>query len=148
MAHGVHVGSFFSDDAPLFGECFADFHARFEAVHAVELGAGATNVALGVHDGGHVEVVAHTEGVVVGVVGGGDLHGAGAELGVDVVISDNDHLAFRKERVVEGGADQICVAFVIGVNSHRDVTKHCFHTRGCDDDMWFVVVEGAVADGD
>ena len=148
MTDGVHVGSLFGDDTALFGECFADFHARFEAVHAVELGAGSADAALGVHDGGHVEVVAHAEGVVVGVVSGGDFHGARAKLGVDVVVSDDDHLAFGQERVVEGGADEICVAFIVGVNSHRDVTKHCFHTRGCDDDMWFIVVEGAVTDGD
>ena len=53
---------------------------------------------------------------VVGVVRGRDLHCAGAELGVDVVVGDDRDLPVD-ERVLQRRADQVAVAIVVGVTA-------------------------------
>ena len=140
MPHRVQVGAFFRDDAALLGQCLADFHPGFKAIHAIELGAGVGDAPTGVQDGGHVQVVAQTQRVVVGVVRGGDLHGTGTELGVHVVVGNNNKLPTRDEGVRQAGAHQVCVAGVVGVNGHRDVAKHGFHAGCGHHNVGFVVI--------
>ena len=140
MPHRVQVGAFFRDDAALLGQCLADFHPGFKAIHAIELGTGVGDAPGGVQDGGHVQVVAQTQRVVVGVVCGGDLHGTGTELGVHVVVGNNNKLPTRDERVRQAGAHQVRIAGVVGVNGHRDVAKHGFHAGRGHHNMGFVVL--------
>ena len=140
MPDGVLVGAFFGNNSALFGEFFPDFYPGFEPVHAVEHGAGAGDVPGGIHDGGHVQVVAQAQGIVVGVVGRGDFHGAGAEFGVNIVVSDHDHAAVRNEGVGQAGTHQVAVPLVVGVDGHGHVAKHGFHSGGGDHDMGLVVV--------
>ena len=84
--------------------------------------------------------MAQTQRVVVGVVGGGDLHGTGTELGVHVVIGNNNKLPTRDEGVRQTVAHQVRIAGVLGVNSYRDVAKHGFHAGRGHHNMGFVVV--------
>ena len=137
---GVLVGAFFGNDTALFGEFFPDFYPGFEPVHAVEHGAGAGDVPGGIHDGGHVQVVAQAQGIVVGVVGRGDFHGTGAEFGIHIVVGDHDHAAVGDEGVRQAGTHQVTVPLIVGVDGHGHVAKHGFHPGGGDHNMGLVVV--------
>ncbi len=140
----MHVRTLLGDDAALLGEFLTDLDARLESVHAVETRSAVGDLAGLVHDGGHRQVVPQTHLEVVGVVRGGDLHRAGAELGIDVVVGDHRDLP-SGERVVDRGADEVLVALVLGVHRDRGVTEHRLDTGGGDDDVRLVVVERAVA---
>ena len=143
----MQVGALLGDDAALLGQCLADGDAGLLAGHAVEAGAGVADAAGLVHDRGHVEVVAQAEGVVVGVVRRGDLHGAGAELGVDVVVGDDDEGEVVAEGVRQGPADEVGVAGVVRVDGDGDVAEHRLHAGGGDDDVRLGVIHRAVAEG-
>lgn len=144
VADAVAVGPLLGDHAALFGEAFAHLHPGFEAVHAVEFGSGVGDLAGLVHDGRHRQVVPQAEFEVVGVVRGCDLHCAGTEFGVDVVVGDDRDLA-AGDRVVERGADQVPVALVLGVHRDRGIAEHGLHPGGGDNHMRLIVVERAVA---
>ena len=140
-----------------------DLLACDEAVHA-GIGGGQAGVELGVdaavelehlggaeHGGVLVEdvdqrqVVALADFIVVEVVGRGDLHAAGAELAVDVVVGD-DRDAPAHQRQVDEGADQGGVTLVFRVHGDRAVTQHGFRTGGGDDQV-VLAVGGLVAVG-
>ena len=147
VADTVQVGTLLGDDAALLGQCFTNLHARLETVHAVELRSGVGDPTCLVHDRGHRQRVPHTHLEVVGVVSRGDLHGTGAELGIDVVVGDDGDLP-PGERVLEGGADESLVSLVVGVNRNCGVAEHRFDSGGRDDDMRLGIVERAVSQRD
>ena len=82
----------------------------------------------------HGQAVTLAERVVVEVVRGRDLHAAGAEFAVDVVIGDDRNLAVA-ERQDHRLADQMPVALVLRVHGHGRVAEHGFRARGRDDDV-------------
>jgi len=61
------------------------------------------------------QAVAHTDGVIVGVVGGGDLDGTRAKVLVDVAVGNDGDLAVDKG-VDDKLADEALVALVRGVD--------------------------------
>ena len=142
----MQVRALLGDDAPLLGESFANLDASLEAVHSVEFGSGVGNLAGLVHDGGHRQVVPQAHLEVVGIVSRRDLHSAGSELGVDVVVRDDRDLT-PGERMIESGADEVLVALVLGMDRHCGITEHRLDASGRDDDVRLVVVERAVAQG-
>ncbi len=126
-----------------------DLLARDEAVEVGVLGR-QTGVHLlvdaaveieglraGQHEGVLVEdvqqrqVVSLADFVVVEVVGRGDLHAAGTELGVAVVVGD-DRDAATNQRQFDVLADQCLVALVVRVDRHGGVTQQGFRTGGGD----------------
>ena len=148
VAHGVDVRADFLNNAALFAQCLADLHAGFLAGQAVEAGAGIGNVAGGIDDRGHVQVVAGAHCVVIRVVRRGDLHRTGTEFHVHVVIGDDLELQVITERVRQLLAHQIGVALIVWVYGNSDVAQHGFHTGGGHDEVRFIVIERAIADGD
>ena len=148
VAHGVDVGVDALEDATLLLQRQPDLLTGLEAVQAVEPGTGVRDVAGLVDDLGHLEVVALTHGEVVRVVGRGDLHHACAELGVDVVVGDDDHAASLDERVREGGADEVLVALVVRVDGDGDIAEHGLDTGGRDIGVRALALDIAVAQGD
>ncbi len=70
--------------------------------------------------------------VVVEVMRRRDLHAAGAECGVDIVIGD-DRDAPTGQRQVDQLADEMPVAFVVGVYGDGGVAEHGLGARGGDD---------------
>ena len=143
----MDVWANFLDNAPLGCEFFADLDACFFAGQAIKLGSGIGNASGLVHDGRHVQVVAQAKSVVIRVVCWGDLDGTGAELWVDVIISNNLQAQVIAEWVRQGLSDQILVALIVWVHGNSDVAEHGFHTGGGNNDMWFIVVEGTIANG-
>ena len=73
-------------------------------------------------------LIALADKEVVGVVRGRDLHDAGAELAVDVVVGDDGDLA-AGERQDDGLADEVRIAVVLGVHCDRGVAGKSLGTR-------------------
>src|SRR5205814_10304305 len=68
---------------------------------------------------------------VVGVVAGGDLEGAGAELGVDLLVGD--YLEATADQGQEAVVtNQVAVAVVLGIDRNRRVGKHRLGPNGGD----------------
>ncbi|MDT4818223.1 hypothetical protein FQZ97_513140 [compost metagenome] len=140
-----------------------DLLARLETVEAGELRGQAAvqlvidaaveveHLGLGQHGGVLVEdvdqrqVVALADFIVVEVVGRGDLHAAGAELGVAVLVGDDRDAAAHQGQLDEG-ADQALVALVFRVHGNGAVAEHGFRTGGGDDQV-VLAVGGLVAVG-
>ena len=78
-----------------------------------------------------LEAVPAADLEVVGVVAGGDLQRAGAELGIDVVVGD-DRQAAADERQHAVAADEVAVALVVGMDGDRGVGEHRLRAHGGD----------------
>ncbi len=129
-----------------------DLLARFEAVEAgvfggegaidgvvqraveVEyLGSGQNGSVL-VEDVQQRQVVSLADVVVVEVVGRGDLHAAGAELRVAIVVRD-DRDATAYQRQLNELADQRLVALIVRVHGNGRITEHGFRAGRRDDQI-------------
>ena len=126
----------------------ADLLAGLEAVHAVVPGTGVGDVTGLVDDLGHLEVVAAPHLEVVRVVRRGDLHHAGAELRVNVVVGDDGHRLAFDEGVRQFGTDEVGVTLVLGVHGDGDVAQHGLHSGGGDVRVRALSVDVPVAQGD
>ena len=134
----MQVRPLLGDDAALFGQRLPHLDAGIEAVQSVEFGSGVGDPALGVHDRRHRQLMSHADLEVVRIVRGRDFDCARAELGVDVLVGDDDHLSVD-ERVRQGLADQVAVALVVGVHRDRGVAQHRLDPGGGHHDVRFVV---------
>src|SRR5450830_273130 len=129
-----------------------DLLARFETVEAgvfsrdlavdavvqraieVEHLAGRQHGSVLVEDVHQRQVVALADFVVVEVVGRGDLHAAGAEFRVAIVVGDDRDTPANQWQLDEL-ADQGLVALIVRVNGHGGIAEHCFRTGGGDDQV-------------
>ncbi|MNF76730.1 hypothetical protein D3C84_588550 [compost metagenome] len=89
--------------------------------------------------------MAFADFVVVEVMGRGDLHAAGAELGIAIVVGD-DRDASAYQRQLDVGADQRLVALVVRVYRDGAVAEHGFRAGGGDYQV-VLAVGGLVAVG-
>ena len=94
--------------------------------------------------------MALADGEVVGIVRGGDLDGAGAELGLGPVVGEDGDFAVGlsgggAERQLDELADEVLVALVVGIDGDGNVAEHGLGAGGGDDDGAGAVGEG-VAD--
>ena len=96
--------------------------------------------AVGVH---HTVVVQHPDGVqavpqphleVVGVVGGGHFHAAGAELQIHVLVGHDGDLPVHQGQQALF-ADDILIPLVGGVDGHAGVAQHGLGPGGGHDDV-------------
>src|SRR5690606_20476999 len=100
------------------------------AVEVEHLGAGQYAGVL-VEDVDQRQAVAFADFVVVEVVGWGDLHAAGAELTIHVLVGDDGNQAVD-QRQQHVAADQVPVALVLRVHGHGGVAEHGFRAGGGD----------------
>ena len=77
---------------------------------------------------------------VIGIVRRSDLHCAGAEFGVDVLVGD-DRAVTVEERGSKRPADQMAVPLVVGVHGDRGVAQHGLDPGGRDDDGLVVAID-------
>ena len=138
VAHLVGVVFYLLDEAGLL-EVLDDLLAAGEAVHAGILAAMLVERAVVVEDVDRLEVVLHAQVVVVDVVGGGDLQGAGAELAVHVFVHDDGHHAAHAGHY-DALALEPGVALVLGVHAHGGVTHDGLGTGGGDDDIFILAL--------
>ena len=71
---------------------------------------------------------------VIGIVRGGHLHAARAELGIHVPVGEDGDLAVH-ERQLHRLADEMSEALVLGVHGHAGVAEHRLGARGGDDQV-------------
>ena len=119
---------------------FAAFHGR----HALELARIAVHGAVVVGDADDLQIVALAHLKVVGVVSGGHLHRAGAELHVHIIVGHHGDLPVH-QRQNDLFAHQIGVALVVGVHGHAGIAQHGFGTGSCHDHA-LAAVRAGVAD--
>ncbi len=123
------------DEQALGLQLVQDLLPRHVAVQALVFG-GREFVHLRVQgkhaDGGELVALPHLP--VVEVVGRGDLHHAGAELPIDIVVGDDGNAAFR-HRQAHRLADQVGVTLVGRVHRHGGVAQQGFRAGGGDGEM-------------
>ena len=110
------------------------FDLFVDATVEVEYLSGGQHGGVLVEDVDQRQVVAFADFIVVEVVGRGDLHAAGAELGIAVVVGD-DRDAPAQQRQFDEAADQRLVALVFRVHGHGGVAEHGFRAGGGDDQV-------------
>ncbi len=133
VAHLVGVVLYLLDEAGLL-QVFDNLLTAGEAVHAGVFAAMLVEGAVVVEDVDGLEVVFHAQIVVVDVVGGSNLQGAGTELAVHVFVHDDGHHA------THAGHDDFLaleplVALVLGVHAHGGVAHDGLGTGGGNDDV-------------
>ena len=104
--------------------------SRLVAVHAVIL-AAVYDLGVLVYHEYLLKTVAKSDLVVVGVMAGGHLNGAGAEAQLNVFVR-NDGEPSSHERQYRILADKLRVALVVGMNGNAGVAEHGLGAGRCD----------------
>ena len=120
-------------EAGIFGRDLA-VDAVVERAVQVEHLAGRQYGGIFVEDVQQRQVVALADFIVVEIVGRGDLHAAGAEFRVAIVVRDDRDTA-ANQRQFDELADQRLVALVVRVNSDGGIAEHGFRTGGGNDQV-------------
>ena len=98
------------------------------SVHSGFIGSAGHMAVVRQHaDHGQVMALAHFK--VVGVVGGGDLHHAGAFFHIGVFVADNGNLTVQ-QRQDHMAAMQVGIARVLGVDGYSRIAQHGFGAGG------------------
>ena len=108
--------------------------AGLVAVHAGELPVAFHDMGRLVEDVDALKPGALPHRPVIGIVRGGHLHAARAELGIHVPVGEDGNLAIH-ERQLHRLAHEVPEALVLGVHGHAGVAQHRFGTRGGDDQV-------------
>ena len=104
------------------------------AVETLILSAVFVDLAVVVQHPDDLQIVAQTHLKVVGVVGGGHLDAAGAEVHLGVIVSDNGNFLIHQGQN-DHLAHDVLVALVVGVDAHAGVAQHGLGTGGCHDHL-------------
>jgi hypothetical protein len=96
---------------------------------AIRLGGVVVDGGVGGEDVDHLQAVTLAHFVVVEIVRRGDLHAAGAEGGVHVIVGNDGNAAAAQGQLHEL-ADQVLITLVIGVHGHGGVAQHGLGARG------------------
>ena len=106
----------------------------FVPVHALVFAAQLVDLAVVVQHPDGLQVVAQAHLKVVGVVGGGHLHAAGAEVHFHVLVGHDGDFTVHEGQDA-GLAHDVLVPLVVGVHGHAGVAQHGFGTGGGHDDV-------------
>ena len=112
--------------------------AALVAVHAGELAVALDDHRVLVEDVDLRQVVGLTHGVIVGIVGRGDLNEAGTEVGVDVPILKDGNLAVD-DGELDGLTHKGGLLGVLRRDGNARVAEHGLGARGGDDDVVLAV---------
>ena len=112
--------------------------AALVAVHASELAVALDDHRVLIEDVDLRQVVGLTHGIVVGVVGRGDLNEAGAKVGVDMPILKDRDLTVD-DRQHDGLAHEGGLLGVLRGDGDARVAEHGLGARGGDDDVVLAV---------
>ena len=118
--------------------------AAFHGGHTLELARIAVHGAVVIGDADDLQIVALAHLKVVGVVSGGHLHRAGAELHVHIIVGHHGDLPVH-QRQNDLFAHQIGVALVVGVHGHAGIAQHGLGASGRHD-YTLAAVRAGVAD--
>ena len=98
------------------------------AVHARIFSALFVDGGIIVHDVDFFQIMPFSHLEVVGVVSRRNLHAAGSEFPVHVLVGDHRDFPVR-QRQLQHLADQILIPFILRIDSHRRIAQHGFRTR-------------------
>ncbi len=115
--------------------------AAFVAVHTLIFAAVFVDSAVIGDDADNIQLVAHADLKVIGVVGGGHLHRAGAEADLAVIV------AHDRDLPVHDGQDalfanEMSELFVLRVDGHAGIAHHGLRTGGGDHQIAAAVGQG------
>ena len=114
--------------------------AALVAVHTLVLAAVLVDLTVVGDAADDLQVVAQTHLKVVGVVGRGHLHGAGAEADLAVLVAhDGDLTAHQRQNA--GLADEVLELLILRVDRYTGVAQHGLRTGGGDDDITAAVAQ-------
>ena len=139
-AHIVVVGLSL-DEIPLLLQVLDDLLAALVTVHTVVGTAVFVDTAVVANAADDLQVVAQTHLKVVGVVGGGHLHGTGTEADLAIFVTHNGDLPVHDGQDA-GLADQVLEPLVLRVHGNAGIAHHGLGTGGGDHQ-----VAGAVGQG-
>ena len=108
-----------------------DRRPALQPVHAAVLAGVLVHPALVVDDADDGQIVPETELEIVGIVRGGDLHRAGAEAYLDIIVRDDGDDPVR-QRQTEHAPHISRHALVLGIDRDRGVAEHGLGTGGRD----------------
>ena len=128
------------DEIALLLQIGDDGLARLVAIHAVVLAAVYYPAVL-VDALYLLQIMAQTDLIVVGVVAGGHLNGAGAEAKLNVIVGDDGELA-PDEREYRVFADKMLIFFIGGVYGDAAVAQHGLGAGGGNDELLIGVFDG------
>ena len=129
------------DEVALLLQVLDDGLAALVAVHAVVLAAVFVDGAIVGDDPDHLQVVPQAHLKVVGVVGRGHLHRAGAEADLAVFVAHDRNLTIHDGQDA-GLADEVLELLVLGVHGHAGVAHHGLRAGGGHHDVAAAVVQG------
>lgn len=130
-AHGVVL---LVPEEPDLLEILDDLGAAVEPHHALVGASVIVDGALVIEDVDEGEVVPLAGIVIVGIMGGGDLHGSRTKGGIDHGVGDDDEFAVD-EGVGDGLSVEGLVPHVIGVDGNGGISEHGLDTGGGDNDL-------------
>ena len=139
MADRVPVGLLGDEQIPL-SQDLDDPAVGFGLREPCEVARVLAHVPVEADHGELGETVRASDIEVHRIVAGGDLDGAGAELGVDTVVGDDRHapLGDGHDRLFP---DQVPVALVVWMDGHSDIGEHGGRTHGRNCELPFAVRE-------
>ena len=111
-----------------------DSLAALVAVHTLVFAAVLVDLAIIGNAADDLQMVAQAHLKVVGVMGGGHLHGAGTEADLAVFVAHNGDLA-AYQRQDAGLADEVLELLILGVDSHAGIAQHGLGAGRGDDDV-------------
>ncbi len=127
QAEAIHVGD--------------NLLAGAEAVHAaVGLGCRVADAGVGIEDIHQLKAVTLAHGIVIEIVGRGDLHTAGAEGRIHVVVGNDGNVPVAQWQA-HPLSDQVRKPGILRVHRNGRVAKHGLRARGRHRDMAAVVTE-------
>ena len=128
----------FADQQTRRGQFLEDPFACIKAVQAAKTRRGGVrDRGFSGEDADRFQAMALADFPVVEVMGRCDLHAAGAECRIHIVVSDDRDgaglpCAIVRQRQADPPPDQLCVAWVVRVHCNCGVAQHRFRTSGCD----------------
>ena len=128
------------DEVALLLQIGDDGLARLVAIHAVVL-AAVYDPAVLVDALYLLKVMAQADLIVVGVVAGGHLDGAGAEAKLNIIVGDDGELAADKREYCVL-ADEVLILLICGVDGNAAVAKHGLGAGGGDDELLVGAFDG------
>ena len=130
---------FDTDEKALGLQIFDDGFTSFITIHAaVFFGHVIVKMCRFGHDVDLLQVMALTDFKVIEVVSRRNLHAAGTELFIHIIVSDDGDFSVC-QRKLQFLSDQIFIAFVFRINSNSLVAEHSFRTSRCNDDAFGAV---------
>ena len=104
--------------------------AAFEAVHArIFVTRGQGHLGVEANDGDALQIQALACRVIVGIVGGREFHATSAKFGIHKGIGHHRDFTVR-EGQLDGFAEQVLVALILGMHGHAGIAEHRFGARG------------------